>query len=146
MVEIKPADSDTWNIAEGNANGKPSLIRYRPELGELIGSPNYPQRLIIFWDYKQTDDSGMPSNTQLDEMKIFEDAIVDPLDVDRLAIFVYSFTNAGTREWHFYTGNIEKVGVIINSVLSRHDKFPIELQVYQDTDWSELKKVYEICK
>jgi hypothetical protein len=31
-------------------------------------------------------------------------------------------------------------------VLSRHDKFPIELQVYQDTDWSELKKVYEICK
>lgn len=144
-MQIESADKAAWNIAESKRNDKPVLIRYRPDLESHIGNVKYPKRLIIFWDYEQFESSGLPSKAQFDDMRQFEDAIVNTLDHDRLAVFAFSYTHAGTREWHFYTLNIQEVGGRIHSALSSFPKLPIELQVTDDPDWGKLKEVYRYC-
>jgi hypothetical protein len=50
-MNIPSAETSAWNIAEGKNEGKPSLIRFRPDLESYIGSPSYPQRLVM--EYKR---------------------------------------------------------------------------------------------
>lgn len=144
-MEIPSADTSAWNIAEGDNDGMPRLIRYRPDLEPFIGSPNYPKRLVIIWDYELDNSSGMPSNQQSEQMKSFEDVLDEALDHDRLAILAFILTCNGTREWHYYVGNIQEVGERINSTLSTFPKLPIHLQVEDDPEWQQIITVYSIC-
>ena len=144
-MQIESADKATWNIVEGKRNELPVMIRYRPDLESQLGNEDYPQRLTIFWDFEKLEPSGLSNDAQLDDMCLFEDAIVEALDYDRLAIFVFSYTHSGTREWHFYASNIQTVGERINNALSHFPKLPIELQVSDDKDWGKLKEVYQYC-
>ena len=145
-MNIPSAETSAWNIAEGKNEGKPSLIRYRPDLESYIGSPSYPQRLVIIWDYDIENVSGMPSEQLSEEMKSFEDAVVGALDPDRLAIFAFVLTNPGSREWHYYVSDVQEVGNRINSALSSFSKLPLHLQVEEDPEWEQMRAVYKICK
>ncbi len=145
-LEIPSAETSAWNIAEGESEGKPRLIRYRPDLESYIGSSNYPKRLVIIWDFEIDNSSGMPSEQLSDEMKSFEDALVATLDPDRIAVLVFILTNSGCREWHYYVNDIQEVGNRINAALSTFPKLPLHLQVEDDPDWGELSAVYNLCK
>ncbi|MBF7074450.1 DUF695 domain-containing protein [Glaciecola sp. MH2013] len=144
-MDIVSADKDSWNNAESIIDGTPSLIRYRPDLEYLLGHKDYPRKLTIFWDYEKKENNGLPTDEQMEEMRKFEDVVVPALDLDRLAIFVLAFTKDGTREWHFYTGDIGAVGKRFNESLSSFPKLPIELQVETDENWDKLRQIYEIC-
>ncbi|TLU59458.1 DUF695 domain-containing protein [Thalassotalea litorea] len=143
--EIPSADSASWNIAESKPEGQPRLIRYRPDLEPYLGNPNYPKRLVIIWDFEIDNSSGMPSQQLVEDMKSVEDALISSLDSDRLAILAFVLTNPGSREWHYYIGDIEEVGNRINSALSTFPKLPLHLQVEEDPEWEQIKTVYEIC-
>jgi hypothetical protein len=145
-MEIESADIDAWNTAKGQVDGKPSLIRFRPYLRKHLGDPRYPRRLVITWTFEELNASGMPNTEQSDAMRGFEDKIIAALDPDRLAILAFIFTNSGTREWHFYTGNIEEVGKQINDALVNEAVLPINLQVEDDPEWHELGQVLNQCK
>lgn len=140
-MNISSANTDAWVLAEGQFQGKPSLLRFRPGLREYAGNPNYPRRLIVKWPYNEDDPSGMPSSSQSDELGSFEDALVDALDTERLAILAFVFTHAGVREWHFYIGDASEVGKRINLALSDYPKLPISLQVENDSGWNEFLMV-----
>ena len=145
-MDIPSAETSAWNIAEGESEGKPRLIRYRPDLESHIGSPDYSQRLVKIWDYEPENASGMPSDQQSEEMKSVEDALVDALDPDRIAIFAFVLTIPGSREWHYYVSDIGEVGNRINSALSSFPKLPLHLQVEEDPEWEQMRAVYNICK
>ena len=145
-MPISSADLDAWNIAEGTIQGKPSLIRFRPNLENHLGDIAYPRRLTITWEYREDNSSGMPSSKQSDEMKRFEDAIIASLDPERLAILSFIFTNAGIREWHFYVSDVSAVGNKINMALASFQKLPISMQVENDPNWDELRQVLLNCK
>lgn len=146
ILEIPSADTSAWNIAEGESEGKPRMIRYRPDLESFIGSSDYPKRLVIIWDYEEDNTSGMPSKQVSEEMKNFEDALIGALDPDRLAILTFVLTHAGCREWHYYVNDIQEVGNRINSALSEFPKLPLHLQVEDDPEWEQLRAVYSICE
>jgi len=145
-ILIPSAETSSWNIAEGESDGKVRLIRYRPDLEPYIGSPDYPKRLVIIWDYEIGNTSGMPSEQQIEEMKSFEDALVGTLDPERLAILTFVLTCNGCREWHYYVSDIEKIGPKINSALSTFPKLPIHLQVEDDPDWEQVSMLYNMCE
>lgn len=145
-MEIPSANDDAWITAEGNEKGKPSLLRFRPNLERCLADPGYPRRLTITWIFDSGNSSGLPSSEQIDDMRAFEDAIIDALDPDRCGVLAFVFTGDGVRQWHFYIRNTQEVGKRINAALSGFPRLPIELSAEDDDDWSELQKVLRMCK
>jgi len=143
MKEIPASDSDAWNNAEGESDGMPILIRYRPKLEAFLGDPRYPRRLTITWDYGKWHSSGMPSPEDSDAMEVLEDALEAALDPERLAILAFIYTHGGARTWHYYVGDVGLVGERINGALAPN--LPIELAVEDDPDWQELRLVFQGC-
>lgn len=147
-IKLNPpsADTSSWNIASGEYEGMPRIIRYRPDLESYLGDSNYPKRLVIIWDYETDNTSGLPSDQLSDDMRVFEDTIVGVLDPDRLAVLTFVLTHAGSREWHYYVSDIQEVGNRINTALSVFPKLPLHLQVENDQNWEQLRAVYHMCK
>lgn len=144
--ELPSANTDAWNTADGQYQGKPRLLRYRPNLKKYLGDPEYPRRLIIIWDYESENSSGLPSSELLDEMRSFEDAVVNALDIDRCAVLAFILTQNGVREWHFYLDDVSEVGDRINESLTTFPKLPLHLQVEEDSNWDEMRAVLELCE
>lgn len=144
-MKIEAANTDAWNIAKGKNPEKPTVLRFRPSLKDALGDANYPQRLMIVWQYEPVDASGMPSDTQSADMKDFEDMLIEALDPDRLAVLAFVFTTAGSREWHFYLSDVSEVGIQINKALANIPQLPIELTIEHDPEWDELRQVYQLC-
>ena len=145
-MNIPSANTDAWNTAQGQHQGKPRLLRYRPNLEKYLGDSKYPNRLVIIWDFESEDPSGLPSSELLDEMREFEDAVVDALDIDRCAVLAFILTHDGVREWHFYIYDVSEVGNRINESLATFPKLPINLQVEEDSNWDEMRAVLNLCK
>ena len=144
-MKIEAANTDAWNIAKGKNPEKPTVLRFRPSLKDALGDANYPQRLMIVWQYEPVNASGMPSDTQSADMKDFEDMLIEALDPDRLAVLAFVFTTAGSREWHFYLSDVSEVGIRINKALANIPQLPIELTIEHDPEWDELRQVYQLC-
>ena len=143
-MKIAAANLAPWNIAESDNGGMPRLIRYRTDLVPFIASSDYPQRLVIIWEYDADNLNGMPSTEQSETMKSFEDALVETLDSDRLAVLAFVLTCNGSREWHYYINRVDEVGLRINTALSEFPKLPIHLQVENDPEWEQISLVYQI--
>ena len=143
-MKIAAANSAPWNIAESDNGGMPRLIRYRTDLAPFIARSDYPQRLVIIWEYDADNLIGMPSTEQSETMKSFEDALVETLDSDRLAVLAFVLTCNGSREWHYYINRVDEVGLRINTALSEFPKLPIHLQVENDPEWEQISLVYQI--
>ena len=143
-MKIAAANLAPWNIAESDNGGMPRLIRYRTDLAPFIARSDYPQRLVIIWEYDADNLNGMPSTEQSETMKSFEDALVETLDSDRLAVLAFVLTCNGSREWHYYINRVEEVGLRINTALSEFPKLPIHLQVENDPEWEQISLVYQI--
>jgi len=144
--KIPSADTSSWVLVKNWTKDKVQLIRYRPDLKSYFGNSNYPKRLVIIWDYEVDTSSGMPSNQLSNEMRAMEDALVEALDSDRIAILSFVLTNYGSREWHFYANNMQEINNRINLAFSHLPKLPIHLQVEDDPNWEELRAVYSISK
>ena len=140
---IRSAETDAWNGAEGMSEGKPSLLRYRPGLKALLGDSRYPRLLSIVWRYEETDSSGMPNDSQSEEMRNLEDALQSCLDGDRAAILAFVRTGSGLRTWCYYIQEVAEISERINRVLE--PGLPIQLEVMNDPEWQSLRTVYEQC-
>lgn len=142
-ADIPSAESDAWNIAEGMSQGKPSLIRYRPSLKASLGDARYAKILSVAWSYEETNSSGMPSDSQTEEMRGLEDSLQSCLDDDRAAVLAFVRTGSGIRTWYYYVSDVSKVASKINEALE--PGLPIQLAVENDPEWQELRNVYASC-
>jgi hypothetical protein len=140
---ICAAEDDAWTLAEGSIDGRPSMVRFRPALSQLLGHPELPKRLLITWDYGDDGEAGMPDDTTSSELKAFENALQAALDPDRTAVLACVFTHVGSREWHYYFNDIELVGDKINEALADQPDLPISIKAFDDPEWSELAAVLE---
>jgi hypothetical protein len=147
MHTIPSAESDAWNLAEGSRDGRPSMVRYRPSLAPFVGDARYPRRLTFSWKYEVSEKSGLPSDAQSDEMRVFEDSLVASFDPERVAILAFVFTHAGVREWHYYVGQVDDLGDRVNAALSYSStRLPIEIAIEDDAAWEEMSRVLSQCK
>ncbi len=142
-VEVPSAETDAWNIAEATIEGKPSILRYRPELKAWLGDTRYPRILRIVWRYEETNATGMPSDDQSASLGDFENTLQSAFDKNRLAVLAFVLTGRGSREWNYYVADTDQVGEAINQSLE--PGLPIELSVQDDADWQELRLVYKSC-
>lgn len=136
-------DEDIWTGAEGENDGTPFLLRFRPHLQGLIATNQYNKRLTILWHYNSDDSSLMPSDGEMELMQNVEDALINILESDAQSVLAFVYTGQNQREWNWYSTDINETRKRLNEALAEFDKLPIELSAEDDPEWSEYNAVLE---
>nr|WP_315153349.1 DUF695 domain-containing protein [uncultured Flavobacterium sp.] len=136
-------DKDTWTLSEGEIEGYPFLIRFRPHLQSFADTKNYNKRLVIIWTYESNDDSLMPNQSDIELMEDVENGLVEILEIDIQAILAFVYTGENQKEWHWYSNDIKLTGQRLNEALSNFERLPIELLMEDDENWNEYNLVLE---
>ncbi|MFZ5566560.1 MAG: DUF695 domain-containing protein [Pseudomonadota bacterium] len=144
LKEIPSADVDEWVNAEGQAEGRLSLLRLRPRLKSFLGDPRYSRLLCITWSYSDDGEDGMPSDDELDAMRPLEDRLVNALESAQVGTLAFVLTHHGVREWNFYVSGSADLGAVINDALADLPRMPIELAIEDDANWHALTKILDL--
>lgn len=134
---------DTWTTSEGLLEGKPIIIRIRQSLRPLAGHAQFPNRMRIVWQYEPKGESGLPSAELLRRMATCEDALVDALECDNLAILTHVMTCDGVRQWVFYASDTGQCTDRLQETLSEDVAAAIGVNAMRDEPWSEFTAVLE---
>ena len=144
LYPYRNADEDSWINAESNSNGNPLMLRIRPDLQSFDGKESFPKKIVFTWEFGHTEErTGLPSHEQCDEMKLFEDALVESLEEGRCAIFAYSHTGCGLCERHFYISGLTEIQPALDAVLNGFPGLPLTIETYSDPEWSEYLTLAE---
>lgn len=142
-LKLLLTDEDTWNIAEGENDGTPFTLRFRPHLKDFIHSQHYKKHLVISWSYESDNSSLMPSEEQIELMENIENSLIENLESELQAVLTFIFTGQNRRDWHWYSKDIAETGELLNNALVDFEKLPIEITAEDDENWSEYLAVID---
>src|SRR2546422_5098574 len=131
---------DNWTIAEGTHEGKPLMVRFRQEFRSVTDFHGYPLLLQITWPYASTDKNGLPGDADTDAMERFEERILAAYERDCHAVLTAVITTNGTRQWIFYTSDIDTCGQRLAEMPQESEPYPVELTADEDPDWRFLRE------
>ena len=130
---------DLWLLAEGDLDGQPIEVRFRPELRRAADVSGYPELIVINWKY-ETDEFGMPTESALDEVDDFEDVLLTALESDCHTVLAAVITNNGQRQWALYSSNVDEAGQRISTMPHKEKRYPIELLTDHDENWVYVRE------
>ena len=142
-LKLLITDEETWTSSEGENNGVPFLLRFRPNLKAFISTKKYNNRLTLLWNYDSENTSLMPDEKTIEFMEKVENALVDILENDLQAILSFVYLGHNQKEWHWYSSDITETGKRFNEALSSFEVLPIELSTEYDAEWNEYNAVLE---
>ena len=131
-MRIPSADNDAWTVAEGERDGLPSLLRFRPGLREFLGDPRFSRHLQVTWSCKRSN-TGLPSDEEIEAMQSMEDNLIEAFEEADAGVLAFVSTHGGTRSWNFYVAESADLGGIINNAFAELPSLPIELVIEDDT-------------
>lgn len=136
--------SDEWFTAlSENETGKLITVSGRDELDEFMASGKFKERAEIYWKYEE-DDKGMPSEDVAKQMENMQEALIQAMEKDKLAILTAIYTGAGEKTWVFYTRTVRVFGERLNEALDTFALLPITIYTEWDPEWEEYKDMYEM--
>ena len=130
---------DKWNIAECSTDHGVGILRYRipvPRPNEVTG---YGRVLRVVWPYAAEGARAMPSPEESAAMGVFEDRLCEALESDAHAYLAAVLTFDGARQWVFYTNDATVCGSRLEEMPQNEDPYPIELDAFDDSEWSYLR-------
>ena len=129
--------NDTWKAGEGEIDGTPFIIRYRPHLHNFIETGTYNHRMEMVWLYKSPNPALMPEEDEYESMREAEDRLAAAFEKDALAVLAFVYTGHNQQVWHWYTHDLKSAGIRMNEALAGWDELPLELYVEDDPEWDE---------
>jgi hypothetical protein len=132
--------SDQWTLAEVSTDFGLGLLRYRTPVlnpGQVDG---YDRVLRILWPYAEEDSGEMPDESDSEAMAEFENRLCAALETDAHAYLAAVLTFDGARQWVFYTSDVAECGRRLEDMPQNDDPYPIELDAFDDPDWSYLRE------
>ncbi len=129
--------NDTWRAGEGEIDGTPFIIRYRPFLHNFITTGEYKHRMEIFWPYETSQPALMPEDEDHRKMLLLEDKLAAAFEKDQLAVLAFVYTGHLQNVWHWYTSDVKEAGLRMNQAMDGFEDFQIEMTVEEDQGWQE---------
>jgi hypothetical protein len=127
------ARDDRWAIAHAEEDGMPVLFRYRSDL-PVKDTAQFPYLISVLWQYDGSKNGGMPDDQTLAQMDRVEDAL-DSIDESGEAFLMVAVTGNNRREWIWYTHNRERYMGLVNRVMPRQSRFPLDFATSEDPTW-----------
>ena len=129
---------DQWNVAEGEDENQPLVVRFRSELRTVEDVSGYPNLLLVNWNY-EGDERGMPKDSELESLDDFEDVLTEALEKDFHSVLACVITTESSRQWVFYSSNVDEAATRINAMPQKEKPYPIELLADDDEEWVYFK-------
>jgi hypothetical protein len=129
--------SRLWFEAEGVEHGKLAMFRGRQIPATFIGSRSLSILVVISVRFDATDETGLPTRAQYQEIDNFEREFIDHIEAQRLGLTAFIMTTNGTIKYFLYVSNIESIS---NALLGDNESGSrVELFAREDPNWDEYR-------
>ncbi|WP_073975894.1 DUF695 domain-containing protein [Erythrobacter donghaensis] len=137
--------SDQWTVASGKTESGLMIARFRSGEPSDADRELFGKLVLVRWPFEQREGSGLPTNQAMAAMDEFEDRILEASDADRWwGSGVAVITHEGTREWRFYTPDVDSFVQEFSAALRGLGPYPLELQAFDDPDWNGFAEIRAI--
>jgi uncharacterized protein DUF695 len=134
-----PSES-RWSALTGHRDGKPLIVRRNDSAGQLAGQGGYKYRVGIAIPLREPNDHGLPSNSENEQLRKIEDALVAQLESGEQAVLVLAITTGGMRELVFYARDPVSAKTVIQHLEPKITSHEIQSYVAEDPAWEVYKK------
>jgi hypothetical protein len=136
---------EDWSVGSGKDPNLSMIIRLRSKLDSEKGKELFPHMMRMSWVFQTSNQAGMPSQVQSDELSIFEERLVERFESDLQSVLTIVITKSGLREWCFYTNDIDEFMNRLGSVPHENEN-PIEIYFTNDEDWKYYEEMRANCE
>jgi len=132
---------DTWTVGQIKINGRPVIYKFLSQLPDEKEKLNW--LTVVAWKYDGSSNNGMPPKEINNSMIKLEDAL-EKIDGDgQIYEMAYTATGNNLKEFVYYISNQEEFMENFNNALSGHPRYPLAINFYEDSNWSDLSKLLE---
>ncbi len=132
---------ETWAVGKVRVKGKPVIYKFLSQLPNEKVKHGFPWLAVVSWKYDGSSNNGMPLPDVNKSMISLEDEL-EKIQGDGLIYHsVYSATGNNLKEFVFYIADREKFMEKFNMALSQEPAYPIEINFYEDKEWSDLSRL-----
>ena len=132
---------DTWSVGEAKIKGNPVVYKFTNELPNTSIRNTMPWLTVVSWKYDGSENNGMPQKEINEEMVKLEDGLEAIEGKEKLYFDVYSATGNNLKEFVFYIADRDQFITNFNKALNGHPVYPVEINFYEDKEWSDLVKL-----
>ena len=119
------------------SNGHVIVYRFIKDFAPGFEQSAMPTRFTFVWRYESS--TGMPSPSERESMDRMEDLVSSRLVPTGTAALVLVSTGEGVRRWIYYAKSEEAFASQLKLALAQAPRFPVELHVAEDREWSSYK-------
>ncbi|MDF1698678.1 MAG: DUF695 domain-containing protein [Saprospiraceae bacterium] len=128
-------------IGEYYENDFPVIVKFVNRTPNSKTQTKLPMLTVISWKYDGSERNGMPTQEVNQRMIKLEQAIANSNSDNKLFEHVYSRTGNNLKELVYYSSTQKDFIQKLNKTLSNHERYPIEIDFYDDREWNEFKKL-----
>lgn len=133
-------DDFTWALAQCADPERPFLIRYI-ESDKGISRSTYGNRLNVFWTLRAPTETGLPSEDDNDETKIFENRLIEAVELGNHSILVMVLTGRGQKEYVWQTTDPQLFLKSLTQMPQEEERYPIEIHHNEDATWDYYERI-----
>jgi len=137
---------ETWTVAKSSVKGIPVIYKFMNELPDEITRGKLPWLTVVSWKYDGSTNNGMPTRDVNDGMIELEDSLEAIVGREAIYFDVYSATGNDLKEFVFYISYQAEFVENFNDAMSGKPRYPIEINFYEDKEWSDLAKLQQDFK
>jgi len=118
-------------------------VKFVNEFPEDSIRTKFPILTVVSWKYNGEENNGMPLKDVNKKMIVLEDALEDAMDSSGLYQHAYSRTGNNLKEFVYYCTKQDEFMDILNKSLVNHEKYPINIDFYEDEQWNEFRQLLD---
>ena len=132
------SENETGVIGRVYENGLPVIYAFDKSQPSEDLISRFPWLTIVSWKYDGSSNNGMPTEETNSQMIKLEDALSEEFENSSNSTWVFNRTGNHLKEFVYYIDNRDLFVEKLNDKLSTHSKYPIEINFYNDSTWSEI--------
>ncbi|GHE72840.1 DUF695 domain-containing protein [Roseivirga thermotolerans] len=133
-------DDQKGIIGKFHESGKPVIVKFVNEIPNDETMKNLPWLTIISWKYDADINNGMPLKEVNKKMIKLEHALEVFYSIDDIR-WIYNRTGNGLKEFNYQISDRDQFIKELNKALRGHERYPIEITFYEDSDWKGFIKL-----
>jgi hypothetical protein len=138
--DLMNLESLPWSCVENQDEVGPILFRFR-QFDPMFQRAEFPQRLNIFWRMRQPTDHGLPTQSEFQETRDFEDRLVSAVESDTHSILTLVLVGKNMKEWVFQTPDPQAFLERLTNMPQEEERYPIEILHTEDPTWDYFDRV-----